>query len=167
MDRAQYLIETLELTQHPEGGYFKEVYRSDERIEKTALASRYSGRRSMATSIYFLLAGSNKSHFHKVLSDETWHFYEGSSIKLHIISEQGDYQNVLVGSDLPNGDNYQFTVPAGKWFAAEVMDKSSFGLVGCTVAPGFDFDDFELATSEMLLKLCPSHKRIIEEFSIN
>lgn len=167
MDRAEQLIASLELLAHPEGGYFKEVYRSHETVAKDGLASRYSGGRSISTSIYFLLTGDNKSHFHKVLSDETWHFYEGSTIKLHIISQQGNYQSVLVGPNLQDGDAYQYTVLANQWFAAEVVDKSSYGLVGCTVAPGFDFDDFQLASKEFLLQLCPSQEEIIKEFCLS
>jgi predicted cupin superfamily sugar epimerase len=161
---ANYLIENLELTKHPEGGYFKEVYRSAENLGQ--LPARFSGERSTATSIYFLLNENDKSHFHKIRSDETWHFYSGSSAIIHMINKNGEYSKVVVGPNISEGEVFQFTIPYSVWFAAELVEKSSFGLFGCTVAPGFDFQDFELARADELKKLCPVEKDLIVKFCL-
>lgn len=160
----QTLIEHLQLSPHPEGGYFKEVYRSDEQLQQ--LPERFSGPRSIATSIYFLLSGTDKSHFHRIRSDETWHFYMGASLCLHQIDEAGKYQQVHIGSNITQGEVLQYTVPRNAWFAAQNLDANSYSLVGCTVAPGFDFADFELAKPEQLLDVCPDKKELIEDFCL-
>lgn len=163
---SQYYINHLGLSPHPEGGFFKEVYRSSEQIE--GLPARYKGgARAFSTSIYFLLNGAQKSHFHRIQSDETWHFYAGSPLRLHQIDITGQYQQVLIGSDLVNGQVLQYTVPKNVWFAAEVIDKEEFGLVGCTVAPGFDFADFELAKASDLERICPKQTVLIKDFCID
>ncbi len=161
---AAFFIDKLGLEKHPEGGYFKEVYRSNEVLEK--LPKRFTGQRNIATSIYFLLNGNDKSHFHKIKSDETWHFYQGSSICIHMIDSDGNYSKALVGNNLNVGEQFQFTVPKNVWFAAELIDKSSFGLCGCSVAPGFDFADFELAKANELHIICPNQSELIKEFCL-
>jgi predicted cupin superfamily sugar epimerase len=162
---ANYLIENLELIKHPEGGYFKEVYRSNENLSH--LPKRFSGERSTATSIYFLLNEKDKSHLHKIRSDETWHFYSGSSVIIHMINENGEYSKVVVGPNISEAEVFQFTIPFNVWFAAELVDKSSFGLFGCTVAPGFDFQDFELAKAADLVSVCPSEEEMIQNFCLS
>lgn len=165
MDSAFY-IKHLDLSPHPEGGFFKEVYRSAESISD--LPQRYIGvERSISTSIYFLLNQNQKSHFHRIESDETWHFYQGSALLLHQIAENGDYRCLQIGSDLAGDQMLQYTVPKGFWFAAEVVDKTSFSLVGCTVAPGFDFRDFELAKFDKLSQICPDQALLIESFCLS
>ena len=165
MNTANYWIEKLELTKHPEGGYFKEVYRSDENIEESALPERYRGGRSFATSIYFLMKGDEFSSFHRIQSDETWHFYVGSVLELYVLSKEGVLEKNLLGRDLQQGELLQVTIPRNYWFGARVLDRNSFALVGCTVAPGFHFDDFELADRKELLKQFPGHETIIEELT--
>ena len=164
MQTAQHWIEKLGLEKHPEGGYFKEVYRAVEIIPKHGLHERYSGERNHATSIYFLLTSNEFSAFHRIKSDEIWHFYAGSYITIHMIDENGKYSALKLGSNPENGEVFQYTIPHGTWFAASVDEPDSFALVGCTVAPGFHYDDFELGEKEELIKLFPKHERVIRKF---
>lgn len=159
------IIEHFQLEPHPEGGYFKEVYRSKGVILKSALDPSYSGDRNHSTSIYFLLTSDNFSAFHKVNQDESWHFYQGSAIELHMISPKGEHSKIVIGHDYKNGQVPQFIVPGGYWFAAKVIKPNSFAFVGCGVAPGFDFDDFVLADRQKLSAQFPEHQKIISEFS--
>ncbi len=161
----QTIINTLGLKPHPEGGYYKETYRSSGGIPVSDLPPEYSGDRNFSTSIYYLLVSEKPSAFHKINQDEIWHFYDGSSIELHTISESGDHQHYLIGRDLANGQVPQLVVPANHWFAAKVTESNSYSLVGCTVAPGFDFDDFTLAKREDLITRFPQHEELIEEFT--
>ena len=165
LDTMKKLIKKLQLIEHPEGGYYREVYRSDLSITEDALPVGFTGDRSYATSIYYLLPSDSFSAFHRIKQDEIWHFYMGSRLLLHIISPEGEYTVVRVGSELEQGDHLQYVVPALSWFAAEVDRDHSFALVGCTVAPGFDFRDFELGSREDLIKSFPGHKELIERFT--
>lgn len=160
MNTAAYWIDKLELEKHPEGGYYKEVYRSELSIDASII--NQSGERSVCTSIYFLLASDEFSAFHRIKSDEIWHFYSGSSLTIHMIDQQGGYEKALLGLDhLP-----QFVVPANVWFGATVNKANSYALVGCTVSPGFDFLDFELANKENLSNQFPEHKEVINKLSL-
>ena len=165
MYTPQYWIEKLELERHPEGGYFKEVYRSAEIIPKQSLHERYSGDRNHSTTIYFLLTSDEFSAFHRIKSDETWHYYTGSPVTVYMIDVRGKYSAVKLGSNPENGEVFQFTVPHGVWFAASVDEQDSFVLTGCTVAPGFHFDDFELGEREELIKLFPQCEEVIRKFT--
>ena len=164
-ERIKFLVEAFELGKHPEGGYFKEVYRSKESIPESALPFGYKGTRNFGTSIYFLLTSDNFSSFHRIKQDETWHFYEGSTVDLHVISPSGSYQNVKIGSQIAKREVFQFTVPGGHWFSARVLEEDGYALVGCTVAPGFDFDDFELGARESLISQFPAHSEIITQLT--
>jgi predicted cupin superfamily sugar epimerase len=159
---AEYWIERLRLHRHPEGGYFREVYRSNETIPSDALPPRFAGERTLATSIYFLLPGTEVSCLHRLSSDEIWHFYTGSTLELHIFDRTGEYQEILLGHTHTGGNIFQAVIEHGSWFGAKVKEKKSFSLVGCTVAPGFAFDDFELGNRQDLLHTFPRHRRIIE-----
>ncbi len=161
MQSAQYWVEKLKLQSHPEGGYFAETYRSQELIAQACLPERYFGDRVFATQIYYLLKHDQKSLFHRVKSDETWHFYEGQPLALYMISPTGDFTTVTLGRG-HEGFVFQYTVPQGYWFAATVEAESDFSLVGCTVAPGFHFDDFELADPQKLIAQFPEHRALIE-----
>ncbi len=165
MNAIQKIIDRLELQSHPEGGYFKEVYRSSGTIDEENLGEDFSGPRNYATSIYFLLTSESFSAFHRIKQDEIWHFYKGSPIKLHIISDTGIYSYAIIGNDVETGQNPQFVVKAKDWFAAEVIDKNAYTLVGCTVSPGFDFKDFELPERDMLISKFPEHRNIITTFT--
>lgn len=158
---AEELIHFFNLEKHPEGGYFKETYRSKGEILSDNLDSEIIGSRNYATSIYFLLTSQKFSAFHKINQDEIWHFYKGSCLKLHLISPEGKYSFVLIGADYKKGEIPQFTVPAKYFFAAEVIAKNAFSFVGCTVSPGFDFKDFYLPTCKELTAIYPEHAKII------
>lgn len=162
---AQHWISKLQLNKHPEGGYYKEVYRSNEFVHKKNLPDRYPSFRSFSTSIYFLLESNEFSAFHRLKSDEIWHFYEGSSIHVLMILANGTFRKVVMGRDGEYDVVYQALIPKGCWFAAHVKEWDSFSLVGCTVSPGFDFEDFELGTREGLIKLFPQHAELIKTFT--
>ncbi|WP_462252008.1 cupin domain-containing protein [Ekhidna sp.] len=165
MDNVADLIAKLDLEPHPEGGYFKETYRSEEYISAEALSEEYVGSRNHSTCIYFLLTSDTFSAFHKINQDEIWHFYQGSPIQLHTISEEGNHEEFLIGSDLSEGQSPQLVVPGNHWFAAKVITPDSYALLGCTVAPGFDFQDFTLAVRKKLIELFPQHSDLITEFT--
>jgi uncharacterized protein len=159
--KAKYYIDKLNLLPHPEGGYFKEIYRSGELINIEGLPKRYKSKRSFSTSIYFLIEGHQVSKFHRLKSDEVWHFYDGGSIKIHIIQKEGNLKEIILGKNLSRGEIFQFTIEKNNWFGAELIDKNSFALIGCSVSPGFDFSDFELAQRDILLQKYPQLKKEI------
>ncbi|MBN1340939.1 MAG: cupin domain-containing protein [Bacteroidales bacterium] len=158
----EYWIEKLGLLSHPEGGFFKEIYRSPEMISKKCLPGRYSSFRPYSTSIYFMITSDRFSAFHRVKSDEIWHFYTGSPLTLHILHPTGKLFSRILGPGFHEDQVFQLAIPKGCWFAAEIQEVNGFTLVGCTVSPGFDFDDFEMAEKEKLLHWYPAHKAIIE-----
>lgn len=162
---AKEIINHFNLVKHPEGGYFKEVYRSKGEILSDNLPEKFIGNRNYCTSIYFLLTSNTFSAFHKINQDEIWHFYKGSPIKLHLISPDGDYSFVMIGDKFKKNEVFQFTVPAHYYFAAEVLEKDSFSFVGCTVSPGFDFSDFVLPSYDELVKEFPKHAQIIKRLT--
>lgn len=162
--KIDYLASKLNLISHPEGGFYKEVYRSEGIINKDNL-SGFSGKRNYCTSIYFLLTSDNFSGFHRIKQDEIWHFYEGSPLFVHVIDKLGNYIRHEVGMDLDNGQAPQLVVPAGCWFASSVKDEDSYSFVGCTVAPGFEFEDFELAKRNELTNEYPQHIEIITKLT--
>ncbi|HEY6979244.1 MAG TPA: cupin domain-containing protein [Chitinophagaceae bacterium] len=161
---AEY-IEYYHLQPHPEGGYFSETYRSGESISCSALPKRFKGARNFSTVIYFLLERGQFSAFHRIQSDECWHFYSGGTLRIYIILANGKLETVYLGNNIKNNESFQFVVPAACWFAAEPADDGLFSFVGCTVAPGFDFADFELAKAEELTMLYPQHKSLIKRLT--
>jgi predicted cupin superfamily sugar epimerase len=159
---AKYWINKLNLQEHPEGGYFVETYKS----EKFVNLPEYDGPRHACTAIYYLLVRDQFSSFHRMKSDEIWHFYAGSRLSLHIIETRNRrLQEVKLGADVDNGGLFQTVVKSGYWFAASVDDHDSYSLVGCTVSPGFDYCDWELGDMETLARMYPQHKSIIEKYS--
>lgn len=181
----RFWIGKLRLEPHPEGGYFRQTYRSDLMIAGEALPG-FGGARAASTAIYFLLEGETFSAFHRLQSDEMWHFYAGSPLEVHVIDPAGSYSTLLMGSDPDAGQVFQAVVPAGCWFGAEVGENPHFcqrraemghppyptplphlpyALVGCTVAPGFDFADFELARAKDLSAAYPQHREIIRRLT--
>lgn len=135
---AHALITGLQLVRHPEGGWFRETYRSSETLAAQALPERFTGIRAFSTAIYFLLEAGDISALHRIKSDEMWHFYADSALLIHCIVPDGGYQALRLGADLAAGERFQAVVPAGCWFGAELAEEG-FALVGCTVSPGFDF----------------------------
>ncbi len=160
---GDYWKHELGLEKHPEGGWFKEVYRSSESFAKSGLPDRFDSQRAMATSIYFLLEKNDISVLHRIKSDEIWHFYDGDPLELHAINTHGNHQIHLLGLDTKAGQLPQITIPFGDWFSARSL--GSFTLVGCTVAPGFDFHDFEMGDREKLLDLFPHKKDFVIRFT--
>ena len=160
---VQQLIQQYNLQLHPEGGWYKETYKSDEYISGSTLPERFGGSRVFSTAIYFLLEQGNFSAFHRIKSDECWHFYAGDPLVVYVMQLNGRLDIIHLGNDIEKGQVFQFVVPANCWFASRPAPGSTFCFVGCTVAPGFDFTDFELAKASSLTALFPQHKAIIEE----
>jgi uncharacterized protein len=158
---AKFWIKKLNLSKHPEGGYFTESYRS----EKIIRLSGYDGTRSICTAIYYLLTGNQFSSFHIMKSDEIWHFYSGSSMTLYTIDSKGKLKENFLGPNISKGDMFQLIIKSGCWFAASVNEKKSYSLVGCTVSPGFDYKDWEIGNRKSLAQLYPQHKLVIEKYT--
>jgi uncharacterized protein len=157
----QYYISKLGLEPHPEGGYFKRTFESQEQITDQELTVDFEGKRMLYTSIYFLLTSNDVSHFHRLQSDELWYYHAGSPLSVHMIDENGEYKEYKLGLDLENGEVPQVLVPKNTIFGSSVKDRETFSLVGCMVSPGFEYQDFELFTQEELLLKYPEHKEII------
>lgn len=158
---AAYWIEKLSLTPHVEGGAFREVYRSALTIPRKSLPILFQGDRHAATSIYFLLGKGDFSAFHRIASDECWHFYFGDTLLIYEIGHTGGLTIHRLGSNVEKGESFQTVIKAGSWFASTPAEGSEYALVGCTVAPGFDFADFELANREALTNRYPEHLEVI------
>lgn len=158
---ANYWIDKLALTGHIEGGYFKEIYRSEIMLSAEGLPSKIKGERHLSTSIYFLLEKGQFSAFHRIASDEQWHFYFGDPLIVYELTTTGTCLEHLLGSNRERAENFQCVIKAGSWFGARPAPQSEYCLVGCTVAPGFDFEDFELADRAQLTEQFPQHAEII------
>jgi len=153
------LIKRLDLSRHPEGGYYKEMYRSDE-----MMTTANGAFRNVSTAIYFLLEGNDKSHFHRIRSDEHWFFHLGQALEICYLSSGGVHW-VTLGTEVYSGESPWVVVPANTWFGCKLKHESGFALVSCVVAPGFDFQDFELAKRNDLIRQFPSLKPTIREFT--
>ena len=161
---AKYWIDRLELMPHPEGGYYKEIYRSEEIIDQKSLPERYHGNRCFLTSIYFLLRRGEVSAFHRIKSDETWYYHDGAELEIVWLEKAGKINKNIVGLEVDSGASPQLTIPKNHWFAARSLGE--FTLVSCGVAPGFDFDDFELASYDELIDDYPQHEKLLKTFCI-
>jgi predicted cupin superfamily sugar epimerase len=156
---AEQIIKNLKLLPHPEGGYYKEMYRSEQKVNLDSGKSR-----NVSTSIYYLLENEDKSCFHRIESDELWFFHQGNPLEIVSI-QNGLLIKTILGNNFENGEVPQAVIPAHTWFASRVKNNIGYALVSCTVAPGFDFDDFELANKEELLKDFPDLIEYIEQFT--
>jgi len=166
MKPASYWIEKYNLLPHPEGGYYAETYRASETIPQATLPTRFGGDRAFSTGIYFLLESHNFSAFHRIQADEMWHFYAGEALEVFVIdAKTGELNVVRLGNNPDNGETFQAVVPAGAWFGSRPASGSTYALVGCTVAPGFDFADFEMAECAALSQLYPQHAALIAELT--
>ena len=155
---SRELIKRLKLEPHPEGGYFRETYRAKGNVTR----ENESDLRSASTAIYFLLCDGAHSAWHRIRSDEVWHFYSGDPLDVHVLDRNGTLVRHRLGNALVHPDAvFQAVVKAGDWFAAECHDSSGAALVGCTVAPGFEFSEFELAEPGALEALHPQHRDLI------
>lgn len=156
------LIRRFALEPHPEGGFYSETYRSDTRVVRDG-APGTDGTRAASTAIYYLLSDGAYSAWHRIRSDEVWHFYAGAPLEVHAIDEGGVLSTRRLGNPLEHADTvFQAVVPAGHWFAARCCDPATFAFVGCTVAPGFEFSEFEIASADALAARFPVHRAIIE-----
>ncbi|MFA8299643.1 MAG: cupin domain-containing protein [Hyphomicrobiales bacterium] len=157
-------IKSLNLSPHPEGGFFREVYRSSMVCDKQCLPHEFDSERTFSTAIYYMLTKSDISKFHRIKSDELWHHYDGACFFIHIIHPSGKYECKKLGK-LENDAHPLAVVPANCWFAAEIEKDKDYGLVGCTVSPGFDFKDFEMGNRKTLLSEYENLRDIINVFT--
>jgi predicted cupin superfamily sugar epimerase len=157
MSELKALIEAYGLLPHPEGGFYKETYRSEQELD--------SRKRNLATAIYFVLTSDNVSRFHRIVSDELWFFHSGSPITIHLLDHVYGHRQIALGNDFAAGQHPQFCVPGGTIFGSSVDVPNGYALVSCVVAPGFDFADFELFERENLLKEFPAHQEIIDRLT--
>ena len=156
MPSQEQIIETLGLLPHPEGGFYKETYRSELTLE--------GKERQLLTSIYFLLTSENVSRLHRIKSDELWYFHAGSPLIVHTLCERGHQQHHL-GLDLSKGQQPFLWIPKNTIFGSTVLENDGFSLVSCAVAPGFDFRDFELFDRQTLLEAYPEYREIVERLT--
>ena len=162
---ADDYIKKLDLTSHIEGGAFREIYRSEMILSQNHLTEYHKGNRNASTAIYFLLKYGQFSALHKIASDELWHFYDGNPLCIYEITKSGSLIKHLLGRDIDNGESFTCVIKAGSWFGSRCEVENGFSLVGCTVAPGFDFEDFELARREELSKEFPDYVSLIKELT--
>ncbi len=162
---AEQLIDNYHMLAHPEGGFYVETYRSAEVMQDECLPIRFRGERVFSTAIYYLLRGFEFSSFHRISSDELWHFYYGGSLNIYVIEPSGNFELITLGTNISNGEVFQAVVKSGNWFAARPVHTDSFSFVGCTVAPGFSFEDFEIADPEKLSAEFPVHTEMIQSLS--
>jgi len=137
---AEQYIQLLNMQKHPEGGYYSETYRSSLELDFAG----FTGKRSLCTSIFFLLTAGQHSALHRIKSDEIWYHQDGDSIEIIEIDEEGREIITVLGKNLMSGEKLQHVVKAGRWFGARLSGDAAFCLAGCQVSPGFDFRDFEL-----------------------
>ncbi len=156
---SKELIQALQLQPHPEGGYYKETYRSAETLTQEA-----GKERNISTAIFYLLEDQDRSVFHRIKSDELWFFHQGQPLEIVSIQD-GELVSIILGNAVEKGELPQIVIPAHTWFGARVKDGSGFSLVSCTVAPGFDFADFEIADRQDLTLQLPHLKEVIEAFT--
>jgi hypothetical protein len=161
---VERIVERFELKPHPEGGYFREVYRSSLTLDHPGIEGR-DARRCGGTLIYYLLAAGQFSAFHRVRwTDEIWHLYAGGPLELHLLDERSRYTKSVLTADFAQGEPTSI-VPAGCWQAARLAPGSAWAFGGCTVAPGFEFADFQMPRAQELLDAHPAHGRIIRELT--
>ena len=164
MNGVKTLINTLNLKPHPEGGYYREIFRSKIQTDHP----EHQEKRALYTCIDFLLTRGQVSLLHRIASDEIWHFYEGGPATLHIFSKSGKKISLTLGSDFNKGHTHQALVSAYDWFGVELQEETSYSFFGCTVIPGFDFADFELLDQKnhhQLISKFPSEREIIQTLS--
>ncbi|WP_285907453.1 cupin domain-containing protein [Pseudodesulfovibrio pelocollis] len=153
---AREIIDTLGLEPHPEeGGYYRETHRSPELHAAHALPGRYAGERCHSTAIYYLLTPQTYSHMHRLVSDEIFHFYMGDPCEMLLLHPDGSGEVVVLGHDLLAGQRPQVVVPRGSWQGMRLLPGGGFGLMGCTVAPGFEFADYAHGVRAHLLAAYP------------
>jgi len=161
IQKIQTIINTFQLEPHIEGGWYRRTFESDQLTGNSSLA----GTRHITTSIVYLLAQQEFSAFHKLQQYETWHFYSGDSLLIHWFDEHGILQSQILGNDYEKGEFPQLTIKPNTYFAAELMEGSEYAFVGCSVSPGFHYDDFSIASRSELITLYPEHSKIITKLT--
>ncbi len=159
------MIELLGLEEHPEGGWFAETYRSSGRICRADLGDEYDGERAFSTAIYYLLAADTSSLLHRILTDEVLHHYIGAEVEVLELRADGSGRVLMLGSDLAGGARPQIVIPAGSWFGFRVRDKAGLALIGATVAPGFEFADFEIGDRKALTAQYPEFADFVAQLT--
>jgi len=167
---AAYWIEKLKLKPHPEGGHYRQTYRAELMLPQEGLPPEFRGARAASTAIYFLLQGDEFSALHRLKADEVWHFYLGDALAVQVIDAAGEHAEILLGDDPEAGEVFQAVVKAGCWFGSslqrsELPGGCGFALVGCTVAPGFEFEDFEMGRRAELVREYPLHREVIKRLT--
>jgi len=162
MKGSRYWIDALALVEHPQAGYYREVYRSSCVLSASALPAGFGGDRAACTDIYYLLERGQFGALHRLKSDEMWHFYQGDALKVHVITTDGEHSFFRLGPDPDAGEVLLGVVPAGAWFGSCLEGDGSYALVGCTVSPGFDFEDSEMGERDQLIRQYPQHAAVIE-----
>jgi uncharacterized protein len=159
------LTRQLDLQPHPEGGLYCQTYRSEERILRSG-ADQTRVARHASTAIYYMLRDKEYSAWHRIDADELWHFYLGDPLFVHVLNAHGELATQVLSNPLEQPDGtFQLLVPAGHWFAAERTGQRGFSLVGCTVAPGFEFETFELADVAQLQQFYPRHQAVLQRLA--
>lgn len=161
MVTAEEIIALLGLQPHLEGGFFAETYRAEETVAREALPERYPGPRSHGTAIYYLLTPGTCSAMHRIRSDEIFHFHLGDPVEMLHLWPDGSGQVVACGSDIRAGQQLQVVVPRGVWQGARLHPGGRFALLGTTVAPGFEYEDFEAGRREDLVRTYPAFREMI------
>jgi predicted cupin superfamily sugar epimerase len=163
---ADELISFLKLEPHPkEGGHFRETYRASELIEVSALPARYGSARAHSTAIYYLLTQGTFSALHRLDSDEIFHFYLGDPVEMLQLMADGSGQTIVLGPDLLKGQHVQVNVPRGVWQGSRLVPGGRFALLGCTVAPGFDYADYEGANRQEMLSKYPTFANLVTKLT--
>jgi predicted cupin superfamily sugar epimerase len=159
---AEEIIALLKLKPHPtEGGFFSETYRAEEAIPLGALPLRYVGPRAFGTAIYYLLTPGTISAMHRLQSDEVFHFYLGDPVEMLQLLPDGTGRTIVLGSDLTVGMQSQVVVASGVWQGSRLVVGGRFALLGCTVAPGFDFADYQHGRRDDLIGSHPQFREKI------
>ncbi|WP_394871154.1 cupin domain-containing protein [Clostridium butyricum] len=166
MYTADYFVKNLNMIAYPEGGFYKEIYSSEENITSKELRVNFEGSRILWTSIYFLLRDGEVSNFHRLKSDEMWYYHSGSPLTIYMISPEGEFITEQLGLNIENGEKPQVLVPKDYIFGS-AMNNEGYALVGCMVSPGFEFRDFELFKRSFLLEKYPQYEEIILKLTHN
>lgn len=164
MNNVDFWIERLRLEPHPEGGFYREYYRASARLPGTAPAD--AAGRSLCTAIYYLLERGRSSAFHRIRSDEIWHFHSGGPLLFYSVAPDGSFSSATLGADPTAGHALNIVAPAGHWIAAEPSPESLFSLVSCTASPGFEFRDLDMADPEQLISTCPAREALIRKLTL-
>jgi predicted cupin superfamily sugar epimerase len=162
---SDYWIQHLKLQPHPEGGAYARVYTAELIIPQKSLPENFSGDRNSCTHIYYLLRQNDFSAFHRIQSDELWHFYDGDTLCIYEIDKHGELTEHLLGKNSENGEAPFHIIKAGNWFASKLKTGGSYALVGCTVSPGFDFAEFEMGDRNKLIKSHPQYADLISSLT--